>query len=371
MTGPTLDRRRLLALAGASSLAAGGCQPAHSVENNAPQVSTDLSLGDLAAARGRIFGSAFELPDVLRDEAYGALIKRHARILTTENCMKFDWLRPNGPEVDFVEADATVAFAAQAGIPLRGHTLIWNDWPSKWLLKETAQKRAYWLDRHIDEVCGRYAGRLHSWDVVNEPLWPQHGNPGGLRSGPWYDALGRDYIKRSFLRAEAADPAALLVLNEAGPEWAGAASDKYRASILDIVREVKDAGGRVDVVGLECHYRVKHTFDPAVFNDFVGQLGEIGTRVYVTELDVSDAGMPGDRDARDRQVADVYRQIVTTALGNDNVPTVITWGLSDAHSWLSEGPGDFLQPRGRPLPFDENCAPKPAFFALADALALT
>ena len=26
------------------------------------------------------------------------------------------------------------------------------------------------LDRHIDEVAGRYAGRVHSWDVVNEPI---------------------------------------------------------------------------------------------------------------------------------------------------------------------------------------------------------
>lgn len=368
---PQVDRRRLLAMAGASTLAIAGCQPDQPVRRSAPSISPDQSLGDLAAARARVFGSAFDLPDVQRDPAYEALIKRHARILSTENCMKFDWLRPHGPDVDFVEADATVAFAREAGVPLRGHTLIWNDWPSQWLLKETAQKRAYWLDRHIDEVCGRYAGQIHTWDVVNEPLWPQHGNPGSLRSGPWYDALGRDYIKRSFLRAAAADPAALMAINEAGPEWAGAASDVYRNGILDIVREIKEAGGRIDIVGLECHYRIGHKFDAGVFADFVGRLGEMGTSVCITELDVSDAGMPGGQAERDQQVADVYRQIVTAALQCDNVPTILTWGLSDRHSWLTEEPGDFLQPRARPLPFDENCAPKPAFFALAEAFAAT
>ena len=76
-----------------------------------------------------------------------------------------------------------VAFCQAAGIPIRGHTLIWNEWNPEWLKQAAPGHVAYWLDRHIEEVVGRYAGKFHSWDVVNEPMWPGHNKEFGLRSG--------------------------------------------------------------------------------------------------------------------------------------------------------------------------------------------
>ena len=149
------------------------------------------SLGEIAARRGILFGTAFDA-GVMTNPAMAAHTIHHARILTSDNFMKFGSLRPVEGPADFALADRLVAFCATHNIPLRGHNLIWNDWTPDWVGKLSPSRCAYWLDRHIDEVVSRYAGRLHSWDVVNEPFWPGHGQPGGFRNGPWFAAMGMD-----------------------------------------------------------------------------------------------------------------------------------------------------------------------------------
>ena len=88
-----------------------------------------------------------------------------------------------------------------------------------WIKVMSAAERRAYFDAYIDEVVARYSGKLHSWDVVNEPFWPGHKAPGGFRLGPWYDAFGgTDYIRRAFERAAKADSKTKLVLNEAQTE---------------------------------------------------------------------------------------------------------------------------------------------------------
>jgi endo-1,4-beta-xylanase len=67
-------------------------------------------------------------------------------------------------------------------------------------------------------------------------------------------------------------------------------------------------------------------------------------------------------------VADVYRRYLSTALEKRAVASVITFGLSDRYTWLQEDyPRQDGVPR-RPLPFDRNMHPKPAFRALDTSL---
>ena len=207
------------------------------------------SLGALAAEGGIIFGSAFDV-NALCNPGYARLLRHHARILTTDNSMKFGMIRGDGPEPDYVQADALVEFASQAKIVLRGHALAWNENLPDWIKAESNASRAYWLQRHIEETCGRYAGRIQSWDVVNEPFWPGHGIEGDYRGGVWFEALGKDYIVKSMKWAAAADPQAKLAINEAGAEWLGDEAERKRRGLLRTVAELKDAGVRIDIVGL-------------------------------------------------------------------------------------------------------------------------
>jgi len=95
-------------------------------------------------------------------------------------------------------------------------------------------------------------------------------------------------------------------------------------------------------------------------------------RIVITELDVLDKGAVSDFSERDRLVADVYSRFLNAALAEPAVCALVTWGLSDRYTWLTPAfSSNFARADGlptRPLPFDVDFRPKPAFFAILNAL---
>src|SRR5215472_7439616 len=85
------------------------------------------------------------------------------------------------------------------------------DWFGGTVTKENARQI---LTEHIRTVAGRYARRLHSWDVVNEAIDAKSDRPDGLRKSPWFDLIGPDYIDIAFRTAREADSKALLTYND-------------------------------------------------------------------------------------------------------------------------------------------------------------
>jgi len=320
-------------------------------------------LTDIAARRGLMFGSSFDL-EAVDDNRYGALITRHCGILTTDYQLKFKTLRPTEQRINFSRADQLIEFAQANRLPVRGHALIWNENSPEWLSKLGADGVSYWLDRHISEVVARYAGKMHSWDVVNEPTWPAHGKPLGLRDGPWTSALGFDYIVRAFKRARAADPAAKLVLNEAWLERGDHWGQQLRPAFMDILQKSLDAGAPIDAVGLQCHLKPGNL----AMDEFllmVERLHALKIPVYVTELDVDSHEIKGSVDEVDSVVADMYASFLNGLLATGAVEVIQTWQLSDRYSFMREKYGR----AARPLPFDQYMNCKPAYYSLANVLA--
>lgn len=326
------------------------------------------SLGSVAAAAGLLFGTAIDR-EILADGPYRRLVAQQARILSTENTLKFDWLRPQGPEADFTQADLLVEFAAKNALALRGHTLIWNDNPPPWLARFGSGEVATMLDRHIDETVGRYRGRMHSWDVVNEPFYPPQGMRGGWRKGPWFAALGEAYVERAFRRAAAADPSTRLVLNEAFCEQQDGLGSGVREGLLKLVSRLKDGGVPLHAVGLQGHLKPSLPYDDQAFVGFLHQLAALKVDIYITELDVDDSAMSDDISRRDQMVAKRYSDFLRAILTVPAVKLVMTWQLSDRFSWL----GDLARKRNpagrspRPLPFDADFSEKPAVRAIKEA----
>ena len=318
-----LSRRTFLSLAGAASaVAPARAQPAP-------------DLGAIGHQHGVVFGSAFDR-EIFSDAGYRTLIAANCRVGAIENSLKFDWLRRTGPEADFSAADRLVAFATQANMAVRGTALIWNDWAPDWLKAMSAGEVGAMLDRHVEETVSRYTGRMQGWDVVNEPFYPPHGREGGYRKGPWFDSLGKSYVARAFQRAAAADANARLVLNEAFCEQDDELGRSIRPRLLAQVRDLKQAGIKLDGVGFQAHLKPHLPFDDQAFAAYLGQIAENDVDIYITELDVDDSSLPDDIKVRDRLVAERYGNFLSAALSVPRVKTVICWHLSDRYSWYAK-----------------------------------
>jgi endo-1,4-beta-xylanase len=97
--------------------------------------------------------------------------------------------------------------------------------------------------------------------------------------------------------------------------------------------------------------------------------------VFITELDVNDDAVATTNiTERNKIVANAYGSYLTAVLERPQVKAVLTWGVSDKNSWLSNGTTfrkqhpERLQ---RPLPFDPDYLPVPAFFAIRTSFEKT
>lgn len=341
---------------------------------------------DVAAARGILFGSAFD-QHIFSSPSYANLLREECAILTPDYSLKFDALRKGPDMIDFTVADRLFEFAASCKAKMRGHTLIWNDFMPDWTRRLSGREMERLLDRHIDEVAGRYAGRVHSWDVVNEPIWIESWHEGGLRGGPWYNAMGPRYISRAFRRTKQADPSAKLVLNEAYLEHRWYDSPfaknrsrkpdspwpKFRGYFLALVGRLLDEGVPLDAIGMESHMspKFRDEYDRDSLLELMHAIKAMGLDIYITELDVDDSTFPDDFAKRDRGVADYYRMYLRDVLSVDAVRLIVTWELSDRHTSVAEDlrAGRISDARiPRILPFDYDMQPKPAYRAIITAL---
>src|SRR5207248_5421060 len=111
------------------------------------------------------------------------------------------------------------------------------------------------LVEHIRIVVGRYRGRVHSWDVVNEAILPSDKQPDGLRKSFWYDAIGPDYIDLAYRTAREADPQAKLTYNDYGVEYDSEEQAERRRHILALLRRMQAAKVPLDAVGIQAHIK--------------------------------------------------------------------------------------------------------------------
>lgn len=350
-----ISRRSFLAGA-----AAGALSPAHGAETE--------TLASAAARAGLIFGASIDSSG-LDDPAYFNLYKRETNMFVTDVALKFDWLRPAPDVWNVAPADRIVAAARAENKLVRGHTLIWNDNPPAWLKKLSSREIQRVFDEHIDKVVARYAGALHSWDVVNEPFWPMDGQRGGYRNGPWFAAMGPSYIEKAFRRVAAIDKTAKLTLNEAQCDNDGDWGRSIRPLLRNLVYGLLNRGAPLHAVGLQSHLQSGFPRNYPAFASYIEAFGAKGLEIYLSELDVNDSAFPDAVHDRDAAVAFLAREYLSKALAVPAVKMVVTWQLSDRYSWYrSPAVRRTAGPRwARPLPFDALYKPKPLRTAMLEA----
>lgn len=322
-----------------------------------------------AHAHGMLVGCAVVPTRLNSEPEYAATVAAQANILVPENAMKWAALRPAPGRFDFTGADAVLAFAREHDQKVRGHNLCWHEGLPSWFAATATRENARkLLTDHIETVAGHYAGRLHSWDVVNEAVDAKSDRPDGLRKSPWLELAGDDYIELAFKTARKADPAALLTYNDYGIELDTPEQRAKRALVLTLVQGLKARGVPLDAIGVQSHLSASGPMPGDGLRDFVREMKRLGLQVFVTELDVSDQKLAAPEGARDEAVARVYAEYLALMLGEPNVTAALTWGITDRYTWIGhQNPrSDGLAPR--PLPFDPEYRATPAFFALRGAL---
>jgi endo-1,4-beta-xylanase len=320
------------------------------------------------------------------DTLSAGIVERQFNTISPENILKWALVHPDPDRYDFAPADRYVAFGESHGMQVIGHNLVWHQQTPAWVFTNadgTHPTRDQLLARmhdHIATVVGRYRGRIHGWDVVNEAL----DEDGQLRKSPWRDGLGDDYILKAFEFARDADPRAELYYNDYNL-WKPA----KRAGALRLAKQLKEHGLRIDAIGEQGHWSLTApSVDEidATLTDIAGA----GVKAMITELDIDvlprdpkmfgadlsaraqfkaatdiyASGLPPEQQqALAARYADAFRVFLKR---RDLLTRITFWGVTDAHSWLNNFP--IPGRTNHPLLFDRQGRPKPAFTAVVEVL---
>ncbi len=327
------------------------------------------SLKERAKAKGLIYGAfpQADHQDFMRDRQLQSHFIRECAMITVGHY----WIttRPSANTFDFSSTDYFTQFAIKNKMLVRGHPLVWHEALPKWLPATLNSRNAEKiLTQHIQTIVRRYAGKMHSWDVVNEAVDMGDRRADGLKQTPWLKFLGVDYIDLAFRLAAKADPQAKLVYNDFGVEYDTPGDDGKREAILNLLQRLKSKGTPIYALGLQSHLIGDlNSFNPYKFREFLKNVASLGLKIMITEMDVVDNKLPKDINKRDRIVAAAYEDYLSVALAEPAVISVVTWGLSDRYTWLAGFKPRADRAEVRPLPFDRNFKPKLAWNAIARA----
>ena len=332
-----------------------------------PPGSDQPSLATLAARQDRFFGAAVKDP-LFTDAPFRRLVIEQCNVLVCTYSMKWRALEPEPGRFDFQRADRYVDFAEEHGMAFRGHTLVWEKAEPAWLGDELHAKGFAVVERHIRGVAGHYAGRLYSWDVVNEAVWPEDGRADRLKSNVFLEVLGPSYIEAAFTVAREADPTALLYYNANPAPYKRERNREHFEGVIALLERLLGRGVPVQGVGLQSHLTAAYAeeFDEASLVWFYERASALGLEIMITELDVSDKWLPPDVALRDQRVAQTYRRFLDATLAFPAVKGVLSWGLSDRFTGHNRWPRPDRW-AVRALPYDHCMQPKLARREIAEA----
>ncbi len=349
-----------------------------SVNGSGLKALADFPIG-VAVAAGS--GAA----DIFTNTARQNVVREEFSQIVAENIMKMSYMY-SGSSFSFTNADRLASWAASNGKSLHGHALVWH--PSyqlpSWATDTNTNFRSDYA-RHIDTVAAHFAGKVKSWDVVNEALFDSadddgRGSANGYRQSVFYRQYGSpEYIDEAFRRARAADPTAELYYNDFNTEENGAKT----TALVNLVQRLITNGAPIDGVGFQMHVMNDY---PSIAN-IRASLQKIVNlsptlKIKISELDVrlnnpydgnsnndyknrsdcatSCAGLDTQK-ARYKEIIQAYLDIVPPARRGG----VVVWGIADPDSWFytNQNLPDW------PLLFNDSLQKKPAYQGVAEALA--
>ena len=136
------------------------------------------------------------------------------------------------------------------------------------------RKQSLKLSLSVGTIVGRYKGRVHGWDVVNEAIVED----GSYRNSGFYRILGEEFIPLAFQYAHEADPDAELYYNDYGMNVPG-----RRNTVVKMVNSMKERGIRIDAIGMQSHMGMDYP-DLNEFEESLEAFAGTGCKVMITEI---------------------------------------------------------------------------------------
>ena len=331
-------------------------------------------------------GAALSLDQILGKEPEALeVVTTHFNSITPENILKWEEVHPEPDRYNFEAADRFVALGEKHRMHIIGHTMVWWHQTPDWVFQDASGKalgREALLERmreHIGTVMGRYRGRIHGWDVVNESIMAD----GSWRKSRWYEIIGEDYVQKAFEFAREADPQAELYYNEYDYEHRPKAQ-----GVVQLIKSLLAKGVKIDGIGIQGHWFVEHPPLPEI-EAYVEDLARLGPKLMITELDLSvlpyypidsrivplssfDAETQrkfnpypnGMTPAAEEKLARRYAELFSF-FRKHRFSRVTFWGVHDGQSWRNYWP--ITGRLDYPMLFDRRCRPKPALDAIVAA----
>lgn len=317
---------------------------------------SDPTIRQLAERTGIFFGSGSvkasestadgRPANYFSDPRYGRVLSEQFNSLSPENEFKWSMVQPQEGVFDFAGLDRLVTFAQEHDMEVKAHSGISRSFNPDYLVAKTdpAEFRQAVVD-HFTTIMQRYTGKMDRWDVATEVFSTFGGT--GLEHNLFYERMGPDYVSEVFRIAHAADPTAKLFINENLVEFYPA----KRQELYDLVSGMVADGVPIHGVALQMHETLAGP-TPGVLTSIVDEYTALGLEVTIAELDVHTYDPMSQ--------AQIYGDVVAEALAA-GITDISVWGFTDKHlyTWL---------PGAKPTMFDEEFNPKPAYFAVRDAL---
>ena len=366
-----------------SALALMGCQHTQTVEtpSTLKEAYRDAFLLGTAVNQEITSGK-----DALSKE----IVLQQFNSITVENVMKAEEINPTPGVYNFAPADEFVAFGEANGMHIVGHTLVWHNQTPDWVFLDergepkTPHAQAEWMRQHIEAVAGRYAGRVHAWDVVNEVI----ADDGSYRPTTWVNAIGDgdELVKLAFRYASEYAPDAELYYNDFNA-W----RPEKRDGIVRMVRMLQEEGIRIDGIGIQGHWGLNYPKTEHI-EAAIEAYADLGVKVMITELDID--VLPLTREGQiigtgmshpqfqleefqdylnpyanglpaqvEEQLKDRWAELFAVFFKHrDKIDRVTLWGVTDSMSWKNDYP--IPNRTNYPLLFNRDGSAKPALDAV-------
>jgi endo-1,4-beta-xylanase len=325
-----------------------------------------------------------------KDKASQDIVVKHFNTVTLENSMKAALINPKPGVFEFEPADAFIDFGKKNDMFIIGHTLAWHNQTPDWFFQEengkpkSKEEVAQRLHDHIKAIAGRYAGKVNAWDVVNEVI----DDDGSYRQTKWVKGIGSgdEFVKLAFKYAAQYAPNTELYYNDFNA-W----RPTKRDGIVRMVKMLKDAGIKVDGIGIQGHWGLNYPKTQYI-EQAIDAYAALGVKVMITELDVDvlpltkegqiigqgmsekqfqneefkefldpyQKGLPANIQ---KALTDRYAELFGIFYKRkDKIDRVTLWGVHDGMNWKNDYP--IPNRTNYPLLWDRNKQAKPAFTAV-------